>query len=1246
MTNYHFESLGPEGFQQLCQSIISALNPNAVCYPLGMSDGGRDAAVVDAKTGKKIVYQVKYLRDPSSKDARRVVLDTIRTESEKIALLREQGFEEYYLLTNAQGSGKPGVGSIDAAEVLLSSGLDIPAHCWWRDDLSMRLNNLPEIKWSFIDLIKGGDIIRQLIMAPGQSRSEDAATKAIEAYVSSQRVRESHLKFKQIDLAKGLLDLFTDVPALLEAPSSEDAGEGARWFQRELGRCGIPHAKEYDEGAGQARLMVGAMQLLSNPKFAAEHASVVIEGAPGQGKSTVTQYLCQLHRLLLLNRVEDLKLVSSDLIPKDVRIPFRIDLRDYANWLLNKNPFSETYSDPLPSGTSPVLERFIAAQVSRFAGSDFSVSDLRWIAGKSKILIVLDGFDEVADISLRARIVSEATEALERLRHSAISCQLIVTSRPTAFADSPGFPRGGWEYIKLLPLSQRYIAEYTERWLAARGADPREMREMRAALNDSMRHAHVRDLARNPMQLSILLALMNVQGVSLPNKRTSLYDKYIDVFFNRETEKSRVIRDNRDLIIQMHGYIAWVLQVDAEENGAGNISSSKLREVVRAYLERHGYPTNALDELFVGVTERVVALVSRVEGTFEFEVQPLREYFAARYIYDSAPYVVAALDKGGTKPDRFRALICNFFWRNVARFYAGCYSSGELASIVEGLAEIGEDALLRDSAYPARLGVELLVDHVFGSQPRLAERLLAQISIESDLPVLASVAYRDSSLMLSVPEGVARSKLCELLKGVISPGCPKSYLFIYGNIISLNMTMEEKQAFLIESSIGGVVDSHLLRSIGATRDLSCEFLSKIEVDDERNLAKSLFFLNRFDVLESRSSFLDAIFDEFMSAPFFMAPRSEVLPEGDGVLRFVKVASVFSDYRMWDHDWIKGDGSEKCFGDLSLARLNAPSGEEIFGNLISISSIDYRGRDWARFDRAYDSFLNVRLADASRNLDVVSELIESARDILGDCNALCRFAVSVAYLWPKEVASSLYEIGEENLGLLDMAMIYASRREFKLWEIELARLEVTSSLSGRELMAIAGMFSGLSVEEILALSGRISRLLDMVPATSFEALHSLIEEVDDDDIVDQNFERLFDGIDVSPRFAYCIMPRLHSEVFQGVWAKFLSSSASSDSAISSHIIDTWIERAQREPAEWGRAARAVKENFALNNSLPYFHSTPPNRPTMPIELAREICRDALSYPPSVVAIAVSRIDAEVGGSAVRLGKIAAEQAWLN
>src|SRR6266550_1255445 len=98
---YHFEELGDERFQQLCQAILTCAFPNVQCLPVSQPDGGRDAflrrPVKEASHLKEeargfIVYQVKYVRDPQSRDARDEVEQVIRSEKRKVEnLVRHYG---------------------------------------------------------------------------------------------------------------------------------------------------------------------------------------------------------------------------------------------------------------------------------------------------------------------------------------------------------------------------------------------------------------------------------------------------------------------------------------------------------------------------------------------------------------------------------------------------------------------------------------------------------------------------------------------------------------------------------------------------------------------------------------------------------------------------------------------------------------------------------------------------------------------------------------------------------------------------------------------------------------------------------------------------------------------------------------------------------------------------------------------------------------------------------------------------
>ena len=107
-----------------------------------------------------------------------------------------------------------------------------------------------------------------------------------------------------------------------------------------------------------------------------------------------------------------------------------------------------------------------------------------------------------------------------------------------------------------------------------------------ATLEEKLEQPHLRDLSRNPMQLAILLQLMHVQGAALPDKRTALYEEYMKIFLNREVEKKQIAGDHRELILSIHGQLAWVLQVQAETGqGSGSITMDALRTEVAGYLK-------------------------------------------------------------------------------------------------------------------------------------------------------------------------------------------------------------------------------------------------------------------------------------------------------------------------------------------------------------------------------------------------------------------------------------------------------------------------------------------------------------------------------------------------------------------------------------------------------------------------------------------------------------------------------------
>ena len=753
---YHFEALGDERFQQLAQTLIALVFPLAQCLPVGQPDGGRDAFdLVDSREGKTgmIAFQVKFSRNPSTKDERVAIEETIKSEKPKVTQLIKQGATSYFLITNVSGTSHAHSGSIDKINDLLSSEFEIPSYCWWRDDLVARINAHSDVKWSFPEILKGTDLLQLLIEGAWRDHSQER-NETLKSYIAAQCKDDEDVKFKQVGLQNKLIDLFVDIPV--------DRVHTVDKYSRLTYRNVVLHnTLEYfyiDDSLAEddrsyvrgRRIQIDAAAMLLRGSRTSGPTRIVLEGAPGQGKSTITQYVCQVNRLKLLGSQELTKIPQKHR-EAPIRLPFRIDLRDFASWLSGRNPFvHEGQAGVVPSGG---LESFIAAQVSHLSGGqEFTPSDLIAVAKSGHISVVLDGFDEVADVPTRRRVVDEITKAAARIQAHERTAQIIVTSRPAAFANSPGFPHEDWFHLEIQSMTAAQIDEYSRKWMGARHLPTRERSEFTALLKEKLEQPHMRDLARNPMQLTILLALIHTRGLSLPDKRTSLYDNYIELFFSRESEKSRVVREYRDLLVDIHRYLAWILHIAAEDGTSnGSISELELKSTLTKYLAREGHDPILVDELFTGIVERVVAIVSRVQGTFEFEVQPLREYFAARHLYETAPYSPPGSEKKGTKPERFDALARNFYWLNVLRFYCGCFSRGELSSLADGLGELGRAPMFRLLAHPRTLSTMLLADWVFSQQPLAVKRVVDDIFEQPGFKIfLANISTTSSSSSIPI----------------------------------------------------------------------------------------------------------------------------------------------------------------------------------------------------------------------------------------------------------------------------------------------------------------------------------------------------------------------------------------------------------------------------------------------------------------------------------------------------------------
>ena len=910
MASYQYEQLNYETFQQLSQSLLVKEFPGLQCFPVGQPDGGRDAIVRFYEDSPDsdgfIIFQVKFARrDLNPSEAREWLLGTLRNELPKVRNLIKDGAKRFVLVTNVAGTAHHEAGSMDKLHDLLVEHIPIPAQAWWRDDLDRRLDDAWDLKFVYPTLFSGTDFLR-LIVEATPSEDRERRQNAIRAFLSQQFDSDREVKFKQADLENDIFDLFTDVPlspgnpvrreresdeqleaAFLRAATSAsgevDSARVLRWLE-----FGWRGEGRFDNYRFQDDTWLGAASLLLDSDFQQVEPLVILEGAPGQGKSTIVQYICQVHRVRVLAR-QGQGTVHPAHLAALLRLPFKVELRDFATWLAGGNPFGTIAEGDSENSFPKSLEGFLSALVHYGSGGTaFKVSDLQAILSSSPVLIVLDGLDEVAEIKQRQRVIEEITSAVNRLNSLAKSIQVVVTSRPTPFINLTVLPSGTFATYSLGALTRPLISEYADRWLKSRSINEADANDVRKILSTKLNEPHLRDLARNPMQLAILLSLIHRRGISLPDKRTALYDNYVEIFFDRESEKAPVVKENRDLLIRIHRYLAWILQAGAEVDSrpvtgvrrsgtllSGSIAEGELKELLKEFLERDGSDSALVEKLFSGVVERVVAIVSRVQGTYEFDVQTLREYFAARHLYETAPYSPAGDEHRGTRSDRWRALSRNFYWLNVARFYAGCYSEGELASLVDDLRDLSNDEVFRSTSHPQVLTAALLGDWVFSQRPRAIEGAVELLLEPRGLRMFLAGARPRLRQMdeVIVRDSAGKRRLIAACKELVESDRPfEQVLDIVENVLRPNADPEElfdwwmdelRSSDYAQASkwclIGELLQCWSIVDLDTVRDL----LSREEVPAVRVIA-GLLDANRMDILEGDEGLFNLVVDAVLA----------------------------------------------------------------------------------------------------------------------------------------------------------------------------------------------------------------------------------------------------------------------------------------------------------------------------------------------------------------------------------------------
>lgn len=1225
---YHYDALNDERFQELCQALIVTHSPNAQCLPVGQPDGGRDAFLqlhVPAQRSDLVVYQVKYVKNPQDSRSERDFLEQIiKTESPRISKLR--GLKKYYLITNLKGTAHPEKGSIDRVNEQLPKALGVESFCWWRDDIDRRLDGQPSIKWSYPEILKATDLLHSLV-AGSLGEHEERRRTAIRAYLTAQYDDDKDLKFKQADLRGTITDLFVDLPL---RPSSEPSESGALRKKRHF-YIRPNYIRSYAEH-GQFDY---AANFFSHCATFPGLDRVILEGAPGQGKSTVTQFICQVMRMRLLNKKSELRNVAAHFRSCTVRLPFRIDLRDLAKWIAGVDPFQPKPTEL--SETDPKsLEGFLSAHVRHNSGGHaFSVTDLFAVAKASHVFVALDGFDEVANVEMRQKLVAEITRGCARLMSAGgFSVQTLVTSRPAAFSKAVRFPKEQWQYFELMPLDKRDVESYSKRWMKAKRLKDAEQVEMSRVLEAKLREPHTQFLSKNPMQLTILLYLIHNRGASLPEKRTAMYDQYMDMFFSRESEKSAIVRDHRELLIDMHRYLAWKLQTAAEEGENGSIEHNALRQTLLLYLDSQGECTSIVDALFDGVIQRVGALVSRVQDTYEFEVQPLREYFAAKHLYETAPYSPAGDERAGNKLDRFNALVKNPYWLNVARFYGGCFSKGEISALVDELQELADLVPYKDTSHAQSIALMLLGDWVFTQYQPAVRRVVTLIGEQRSLRRLLGTAnHPTSSSWLALPDRSGRSDLLDVLWARLERSVHLDERNAIASAINLNSGLPERRSRWI--NLRGKLALPTWLKLGGALDIlkrsDARELTDLDLGGSKEFAVSLVEAGQFAYLEDSELKTDAERAILSEVQLFRVPTRKMDAHCGPLESLAMIVSYFQYGVALDNDGMNLRETMELRYRYHRSVDGASRGRKYQIDEAKASVI-----------AAYNDFMDAPSSLVSTALEPWVNLVEALRRAWGDCPAVDRIAFTAVGIRSREQSGLDVRLSDAD-NLVAAARFVRLKSGAPRWWA--AKLE--SEQFGERNRLLLLLWTWGTTKTIMKLASVLSEILDGMSEAEWSSLCREISalpwtvrnrddfegEVSRDEL---NLVRKFGS-----RYSMFLGVRLNIMQRQ-VIARDLPTRERCGSPEIQFAMDTVVFSMERS-GDWSECLPTIKALYARGGvSRSRFDS----EICKPGEIyARQVAESPDDYPLSLVTYADSQLRTAIGEAAPKLISTANANNWF-
>jgi len=342
----------------------------------------------------------------------------------------------------------------------------------------------------------------------------------------------------------------------------------------------------------------------------AKHKRLALLALPGGGKTLL------LKRLAVAYGDRDRRRASEDALPGFDLTPVLIRCREWREYI--HYPIV-TLLKSLPDITGqPMLAGLSDALLPLFK--------------KGKILLLVDGLDEIHDDARRSTFVEHLEAFLEEYKLT----RLIVTSREAGFSlVAPCLARfcARW---RVAPLEEDAITALCSHWHRLMGGDsPQAQAESREFAHNLLRNESLRRLAENPLLLTMLLVVKHGAG-RLPPDRVSLYGRAVEVLLDTWNIKGHDPLNPKEAVPQL-ACVAFQLMRAGRQTATGKDLLILLEEAREKVPQIRRYAKDSPADFLTRVELRSSLLVEagrQADGKdtvpfYQFRHLTFQEYLAA-----------------------------------------------------------------------------------------------------------------------------------------------------------------------------------------------------------------------------------------------------------------------------------------------------------------------------------------------------------------------------------------------------------------------------------------------------------------------------------------------------------------------------------------------------------------------------------------------------------------------------------------